>query len=374
MYVNDRNGAKFTVGVVGCGYWGSKHLRVLQSVEGVDEVVAIDKRINDIPALAHFVATGNAYADLDAALPRLDAVVVATPPSRHVDVALEALTAGKHVLVEKPLATSTAGASELIAAANAHSVVLMVGHTFEYNPAVWKLRELVQSGELGDIYYLDSARLNLGLYQSDVNVVFDLAPHDISIANHVLGSIPTSVEAWGSRHVHKRYEDVAYLSLDYADIGVRAHIHVSWLDPQKVRLTTAVGSKKMAVYNDLIADERIRVHEKSVVQGQNGAGTTISYRNGDTMIPALPSDEPLNVQDSHFVACGRAGERPRTDGANGLAVVQVLEAAQRAMTEHRRVDLDELAWERDLAGVSVPAGSAIGRATADEPADPIMTA
>ena len=214
------------------------------------------------------------------------------------------------MLIEKPLATTTAGAQELIEAAKDAGVTLMVGHTFEYNGAVWMLRDLVQSHELGDLYYLDSARLNLGLYQSDVNVIFDLAPHDISIANHVLGSAPTSVHAWGSRHVDPTFEDVAFLQLGYDDIGVQAHIHVSWLDPRKVRLITAVGSRKMAVYDDTNADERIRIHDKAVLPGDGDKEPRLRYHHGAVTSPVVSFEEPLAVQARHFVDCVTTGAQP----------------------------------------------------------------
>jgi predicted dehydrogenase len=249
--------------------------------------------------------------------------------------------------MEKPLATTAAGAQKLIEAAKDAGVTLMVGHTFEYNGAVWMLRELVQTQELGDLYYLDSARLNLGLYQADVNVIFDLAPHDISIANHVLGAVPTSVRAWGSRHVDPVFEDVAFLRLAYDDIGVQAHIHVSWLDPRKVRLVTAVGSKKMAVFDDTNVEERIRVHDKAALPAAavGGVPGRVGYHRGAVTSPVVACDEPLAVQARHFVECVRTGAQPRTDGANGLAVVQVIEAAQLSLAEERTVLLDEVAGE-----------------------------
>lgn len=338
------------VAVVGCGYWGSKHVRVLSGTDGVDEVALVDSRGGRLDALARGYRTAPRFATLTAALPHVDAVVVATPPTSHVPVALEAIAAGKHVLVEKPLATMTAGAHQLIDAAAAAGVVLMVGHTFEYNAAVWKLRELVQRKELGEIYYLDSARLNLGLYQTDVNVILDLAPHDVSIINHVLGRSPAAVQAWGSRHAHRRFEDVAYLRLFYDDFyddqGLSANIHVSWLDPCKVRRLTAVGSRKMAVYDDLASEERIRVLDKGVSPpGEPGNLTQppMSYRYGDILVPFVATDEPLGVQDRHFVDCVRTGATPLTDGANGLAVVEVLEAAQLSLRLGRPVPLYELA-------------------------------
>ena len=338
------------VGVLGVGYWGSKQLRVMRTTPGVTQVVAIDARLPLLSGMAHLLATGAGFTSLEAALPHVDAVVIATPPASHVPLGLAAIRAGKHVLIEKPLATTSAGAQELIQAAKDAGVTLMVGHTFEYHGAVWMLRELVQSRELGDLYYLDSARLNLGLYQSDVNVVFDLAPHDISIANHVLGSAPTSVRAWGSRHVDPVFEDVAHLQLEYDDIGVRAHIHVSWLDPRKVRLITAVGSQKMAVYDDTNVEERIRIHDKAVLRGGgNGHGPGTQYHHGPVTSPVVRFEEPLAVQARHFADCVATGAHPRTDGANGLAVVQVIEAAQLSLAEERRVLVSEVAGEAPSA-------------------------
>jgi predicted dehydrogenase len=333
------------VAVVGCGYWGSKHVRVLHSTEGVGQVVMVDGRSDRLRSLARSFPSARRFSTLEEALPHLDAIVVATPPSTHVPVALEAIEAGKHVLVEKPMAPTAAGARELIAAASAAGVVLMAGHTFEYNPAVWKLRDLVRSRALGDLYYIDTARLNLGLYQSDVNVILDLAPHDISIINHVLGKSPIAVQAWASRHAHPRFEDVAYLRLFYDDHRLSANIHVSWLDPCKVRRVTAVGSDKMAVYNDLAADERIRVLDKGVTPPPVGDDLTqppMSYRYGDILSPFVASDEPLGLQDRHFAVCISTGATPATDGNNGLAVVEVLEAAQLSLRLSRPILIHEL--------------------------------
>jgi predicted dehydrogenase len=234
----------------------------------------------------------------------------------------------------------------MIEEASVRSLTLMVGHTFEYNAAVWKLRELVQSGELGRIYYMDSARLNLGLYQHDVNVVWDLAPHDISIYNYVLGSSPVSVQAWGSRHGYQHLEDVAYLRLLYANPDVTANIHVSWLDPCKVRRTTVVGSVKMAVYNDLASNERIRVFDKGVVPPENGANLQdypMSYRYGEIRSPYVAFDEPLYVQDREFVSCVLTGRQPQTHGYNGLAVTRVLEGAELSLQTGGPVELDQVA-------------------------------
>ncbi|WP_448616157.1 Gfo/Idh/MocA family protein [Modestobacter sp. URMC 112] len=334
------------VGVVGVGYWGPKHVRVLQTLDHVESVAVIDTREDRLRPLVRSFPSVRPYPSLEAALPDVDAVVVSTPPSTHLPIALEALAAGKHVLVEKPLATSSAAGQQLVDEADRQGVVLMVGHTFEYNTAVLRLRELVQSGELGDLFYIDSCRLNLGLYQNDVNVIWDLAPHDISIINLLMERPPSAVQAWGSRHAHHRFEDVAYLRLTYDDIGLSAHVHVSWLDPCKVRRVTVVGSRKMAVYNDLAAEERIRVHDKSVscpVGDPDLTQPPMSYRYGDITSPYVPDAEPLAVQDGHFVDCIRSGTRSRSDGHSGLAVVRVLEAAQASLVSGRPTSLVERA-------------------------------
>ncbi|WP_412538949.1 Gfo/Idh/MocA family oxidoreductase [Longispora sp. K20-0274] len=333
------------VGVVGCGYWGSKHVRVLHGTEGVDAVVMIDPVEERVRSLARTYPADLTFGSVRAALPHVDALVVATPPTTHVGVALEAMAAGRHVLVEKPLATTVADAQRMIEAAADAGVTLMAGHTFEYNPAVWKLRDLVRGGELGEVYYLDSARLNLGLYQRDVNVIYDLAPHDVSIVNYVLGQAPVAVQAWATHHAHHRFEDVAYLRLFYADRDLSANIHVSWLDPAKVRRVVAVGSAKMAVYDD-IAEERIRVLDKGITMPSEDDSRTqppMSYRYGDIVAPFVAPDEPLGVQDRHFVECVATGATPLTDGDNGLAVVRVLEAAQLSLGRGRPVPIEEVA-------------------------------
>jgi predicted dehydrogenase len=338
------------VGVVGCGYWGSKHVRVLHAMPEVRHVVAIDPSEERLLSLKQAFPDLAIYPDLEAALDYVDAVIVATPPSTHAALALMTLSSGKSVLVEKPLATSSQDGRRMIEEASARSVVLMVGHTFEYNAAVWKLRELIQGDELGHVYYLDSARLNLGLYQSDVNVVWDLAPHDISIFNYLLGALPVSVQAWGSKHCHHFLEDVAYLRLLYAEPEVTANIHVSWLDPCKVRRTTVVGSSKMAVYNDLSSDERIRIFDKGVVSPNEGGSLQnmpMSYRYGEIRAPYLPFEEPLSVQDAEFVSCVLTGGTPRTHGVNGLNVVQILECADVSLRTGRAVSLEEVSWTAD---------------------------
>jgi predicted dehydrogenase len=337
------------VGVVGLGYWGSRHVRVLRSTTGVAAVVGVDQRFTQIDNGQQQVDHGVVvYADIEDALPHVDAVIIATPPASHSRLGLQAIAAGKHVLIEKPMATTTDAARSLVEAADAAEVVLVPGHTFEHNAAVHKLREIVQGGHLGQVFYLDCARLNLGLYQADVNVILDLAPHDISISNFVLGSRPTTVTAWGSRHVHPEHEDVAYLRLDYADLDVEAHIHVSWLDPHKVRRITAVGSKKMVVYNDVADEERIRVYDKSAIPPDESDGplSGVAYHLGDTVSPFVPFAEPLAVQDQHFVDCITNNSPPSVNGSSGLSVVQALECAQISLREQRPVALAEVAQGR----------------------------
>jgi predicted dehydrogenase len=332
---------------------------VLRSTTGVASVVGVDERFAQIGGKRQEPEDGiTAYADIEDALPRVDAVVIATPPTTHASLALRAITAGKHVLIEKPMATTTDEARTLVEAAEAVGVVLMPGHTFEHNAAVHKLRDLVRGSHLGKLFYLDCARLNLGLYQSDVNVILDLAPHDISISNFVLGSRPTSVTVWGSRHVHPEHEDVAYLRLDYGDLGVRSNIHVSWLDPRKVRRITAVGSKKMVVYDDMADGDRIRVYDKSAIppDGNDAPLSGVAYHLGDVVSPFVPFAEPLAIQDQHFVDCIVNDSHPCVDGSSGLAVVQTLECAQISLREQRPVALAEVARRHSgsPAGLDVP--------------------
>jgi predicted dehydrogenase len=334
------------IAVIGCGNWGAKHVRVLASIARVGPLVAVDADPSRLASVAHAIPGLICLESLDEAMPVIDAAVVATPPTTHVPLAMRLIAAGKHVLVEKPLATSVHDARQLSEAADAAGVILMVGHTFEYHAAVWKLRELVQSKDIGDLYYIDTARLNLGLYQNDVNVIADLAPHDISIANYILGRQPVAVESWGARNAHWRFEDVAYLRLHYSNPDVFANIHVSWLDPCKVRRVTVVGSRKMVVYDDLSPEDRIRVHDKGVMRPDpprsDDTQPPMSYRYGDVVSPYVMVDEPLAVEDGHFVDCIRDGLRPITDARDGLSVVEALEGAQLSLAERRVVYLSEL--------------------------------
>lgn len=332
------------IGVVGCGYWGSKHVRVLSGLAGVAEVAVIDPSAGIRGALRTAFPAVREFADLDSALPHVDAVVVATPPRNHAEVALQALRGGKHVLIEKPITTTLAEAQLLAAEAQRAGVILMAGHTFEFNPAVRELRRRMDQGELGEIYYIHSARLNLGLYRSDVNVVWDLAPHDISIMNYLLRSTPSMVSAWGSSHACGEVKDLAYVRLQYAQCGVVGYAHVSWLDPRKTRRITVVGSRKMAVYDDL-AEEKLRIFDCGVEGGLPGEGLApyerpISYRQGDIISPRIEAAEPLAIEDRHFVDCIRTGATPVSDAASGIAVVAVLEAIDRSLSTGTPIDVE----------------------------------
>jgi predicted dehydrogenase len=271
---------------------------------------------------------------LDQVLDRVDAVVVATPPGSHHDVAVQAMHAGKHVLVEKPMAVSIADAEAMVAAAHANEVQLTVGHTFEYNPAVRQLRDIIRSGQLGRVLYVDSARLSLGLYQSDVNVIWDLAPHDISITSYLLDELPVSTSVWAQRNIGPWREDVAYLRLDFP--STHAFIHVSWLNPDKVRRTTVVGERRMAVYDDMSDNERIRIYDIGVDPAEIdnphlAHEMPVSYRTGDIISPYVPFREPLMVQDREFIDSILTGVGSATPGERGLEIVRVLAATDAAI-------------------------------------------
>jgi len=328
------------VGVIGCGYWGAKHVRVLSSLPEVSLVVAIDAQPERTEPLKRMYPSALCAKDVDDVIDLIDAAVIATPPMSHAPLARKLLAAGKHVLVEKPMTASAADARDLVAMADEAGLVLATGHTFEYNAVVRALRDIVASDDLGKIYYIDTARLNLGLYQPDCNVVWDLAPHDISIVNLVLDSTPTSVSAWGSAHAGSPFEDVAYLRLDYGAIGATANIHVSWLDPCKVRRVTVVGSQRMAVYDDLLDEGRLRIYDKGVqAPAKLDGGVPMSYRYGGITSPHIQLSEPLVEVDTDFVTSAIAGKSPAVDGRRGLAVVEVLEAAQESMRSGRTVEI-----------------------------------
>lgn len=327
---------KLRVLVVGCGYWGAKHVRVLNSLPRVSHLTVVDTNPRARAAIATAFPTVRCLSDIDEAIAEADAVVVATPPQDHYRIAAKALAAGKHVLIEKPMCTNLTDARALVAKAEQNGLALMVGHTFEFNPAVHELRRRLDGGEFGVLRYLHSARLNLGQFRSDVNVVWDLAPHDISIMNYLLRSTPSRVRAWGSANVTSGVIDLAHFELEYADRNVTGYGHVSWLDPRKVRQVTVVGSRKMAVYDDL-ADERLRLFDRGVDLGGSDANdrlphVPLSYRYGDIVSPHIDFQEPLMLEDKAFIECAATGAPLPSDGATGLAVIAVLEAIDRSLS------------------------------------------
>jgi predicted dehydrogenase len=266
--------------------------------------------------------------------PDIEAVVIATPARTHYALAREALEAGKHVLVEKPLAMGSRQAEALIALADERRRVLMVGHIFEYHPAVRKIKSLIDEGELGQVYYIYSTRVNLGRVQSDINALWSIAPHDISILIYLLGTMPQSVSARGGTFLNGMVEDVVFLVLSFPD-GMLGHVHASWLDPSKVRRMTVVGSRRMAVYDDVADEGKIKIYDKGVYRKGEDIYGEFQYRvhSGDIAIPRLDMAEPLRIECVHFAECVRQGRRPQTDGANGLRVVRVLEAAQASLEQ-----------------------------------------
>ena len=328
------------IGVIGCGYWGPNLIRNFSHLKGSDVAICSDlseERLAHMRSLYPKLETTTDYRRVLAST--VDAVVVATPPETHARLTIEALRAGKHVFVEKPLALSSAEGASMVAEAEKAKRVLLVGHTFVYTAAVNKIKEVIDSGELGEIFYVSTTRVNLGIFQEHVNVVWDLAPHDISILNYILDRMPESVATQASCSIRKNVEDVAFINLRYPG-NVLAHIHVSWLNPNKIRSTTVVGSKKMLVYDDISALEKIRIYDKGVTvtpHYDTFGEFNLSYRYGDILIPRLDDAEPLKVACQHFVDCVEKNVKPRSSGAHGLDAVRVLEAAVASIREGGRV-------------------------------------
>jgi len=323
------------IGVIGCGYWGPNHIRNFHSLPNANMLICCDKAVERLERMQTLYPAIETTTDPEQIFndERIDAVIIATPVFTHFELARKALLSGKHVLVEKPITHSVDTAVALINLAEELNLVLMTGHTFEYTAAVNKVKEILDSGELGRPLYISSIRVNLGLFQPDINVSWDLAPHDISIINFLLDSLPESVNCQGRAHYKEDIEDVASMTLNYAN-GIICFIHSSWLDPNKIRRTTIVGSKKMLVYDDLESQEKIRIYDKGVEAPpyyDTYADFQFSYRYGDIHIPHLKDYEPLKKQSEHFLECIENGLTPRSDGRSGLRVIAVLEAASRSL-------------------------------------------
>ncbi len=341
---NGANGARrasqLGVGVIGCGYWGPNLLRNFHEnrdcrLVGVADLSA-DRLTWARTQYPHIKTTTSISELIDN--PEIDAVAIATPVNTHFELAMRCLRAGKHVLVEKPLCHRSDLARELIDEAEKRGLTLMVDHTFIYTPAVRRIRQLIEAGELGQIHYYDSARINLGLVQADVNVLWDLAVHDLSIIQYLFAELPQAVSATGMRHIAGRPETIAYLTLHYAS-GLIAHCHVNWLSPVKVRRTLIGGSKKMVVYDDVEPTEKIRIYDSGVKLGQTGSAEEghpdyrlrIDYRKGDIWIPHLEGKEALRLEVEHFIDCVRNTRAPLSGGLQGLQLIRTLEAATQSL-------------------------------------------
>jgi len=335
------------IGVIGCGYWGPNLIRNFFQMPEAEMKIAADlsqDRLKYLQSLYPGLSITTDYMDI-IDNPEIDAVAIATPVFTHRRFVMEALAKGKHVFVEKPMASSLKDARDMIALAEKMQKRLMVGHTFEYHAAVRKIKEIIDSGELGDVYYINSQRLNLGLFQKDINVVWDLAPHDISIILYLLGKEPEEIVTTGTCHVNPEIQDVATVSMTFKD-NIIAFIQCSWLDPNKVRKMTIVGSKKMLVYDDIQQNEKLWIFDKGVdvpSHYDTFADFQYSYRYGDITIPKIDNYEPLKFELQHFVECIENGGTPQTDGQNGLRVVKILEAAQHSIDnggKRIRFDMD----------------------------------
>lgn len=326
---------KLKVGVVGCGYWGPNLIRNFRSLPGCQLKIMCDvnqQRLVHLKALYPEVQREMDYNHMLNGV-ELDAVVIATAVKSHYLMAKASLLAGKHTFIEKPMASSSEQCEELVEIAQKKGLVLMVGHTFLYSPAVRKIREIVDSGDIGEIRYICARRLNLGLFQNNINVVWDLAPHDISIILSVIGEQPITVNCRGSAHITQGIEDVTTMCLGFTKQRT-AIVHSSWLDPRKVREMTIVGSKRMIVYDDVAPLEKIRIFDARVESPPHYdtfAEFQYAYHYGDMYVPYIKQEEPLKTECQHFLDCVKNGTTPLTDGKQGLELVRILEASTRSL-------------------------------------------
>jgi predicted dehydrogenase len=322
-------------GVIGFGYWGPNVVRNLTTLEGsqVITIADVDATARQRAMRAHPTIHVTADPHEVVRSTKIDAVAVVSPVWTHYDLAKAALLNGKHVFVEKPFTINTAQGEELIELADKRNLKIMVDHTFLFTGAVRKISQLIDEGALGKLYYYDSTRVNLGLLQHDVNVLWDLAPHDLAIMDHLIKETPEAVVATGEKHLND-YEDVAYLTLYFPGKTI-AHINVNWLSPVKVRMTLIGGEKRMVVWNDLVADEKVRVYDRGVkTTSQEGVyKLLVNYRSGDMWAPRLEQVEALEQELKYFVDCMTTGEEPINNGRAGLRVVKILEAASESLSK-----------------------------------------
>jgi predicted dehydrogenase len=323
------------IGVVGCGYWGPNLIRNFNSLTDCDLKLMCDLNPQRLKHMKSLYPHVEGIMDFDHMLngAGLDAVVIATSVKTHYPMAKASLEAGKHTFIEKPMAASVAECEELIEIAEKNGLVLMIGHTFLYSPPIRKIKEIIRHGDIGEIQYISARRLNLGLFQKDINVAWDLAPHDISIVNYIMDEFPRSVNCCGNAHITPGVEDVTSMSINYSKDRF-AIVQSSWLDPRKVREMTIVGSKRMIVYDDVEQQEKIKIYDARVdvpPHYDTFAEFHYSYHYGDRYIPYVKQDEPLRIECQHFIDCIREGKTPLTSGRQGLEVVKVLEGASASL-------------------------------------------
>ncbi len=321
------------LGVVGLGYWGPNIARNIDAMADVELAWVAD---SDPRRLERGFGTARTTDSLDELLAddALDGVMLATPVPTHAQLAVRVLEAGKHCFVEKPLAQSVAEAQAAVAAAERAKRILMVGHLLEYHPGVRKLREIAASGELGEVRYIYTNRLNLGQLRADENALWSLGAHDVSVVLALAGEEPFELDARGECYMRPGIEDVVFAYLRFPS-GITAHLHLSWLDPHKERRLTVVGSQRMATFDDMELERKLTIYDKGFDESTDSWGEYIT-RSGDVTSPRIPNAEPLRLECEHFVQCIRSGEQPRSDGRSGLRVVRVLEGLQRALEESRR--------------------------------------
>ena len=358
--------APVRVGVLGLGYWGPNVVRNLSEILAAEAVWMCDRRPEQLEVLGRRFPAIRRTQEFDEMLEddSLEAVAIVTPVATHHDLAMRALQAGKHVYVEKPLAASSHEARNLIRAAYERGLVLMPGHTFLYSPPVVRIRDLIRSGELGDIYFISMSRVNLGLHQSDVSVIWDLGPHDFSILLYWLGQSPRRVFSMGRACIEDGQEDVAFINCEF-DSGAIAHIELSWLAPSKLRRTTVVGSSKMVVYDD-VSNEPVRVYDSGVMPGNpKSFGEYLKYRTGDIVSPHIDLSEPLALQMEDFCRAVRSASTPRASAQLGLQVVHLIEAAERSLELCGRCASSTAVTREDLEGLGARGGFVGAHADAD---------
>jgi len=328
----------YNLAVIGCGYWGPNLIRNFRALPNCRVTTVSDRdqaRLNHMKTLYPDITITTDFMKI-LEDDTIDAVAIATPVFTHHPLAMKTLQAGKHTFIEKPLASSVAQCKDLIDVAKQNSLILMVGHTFVYTPAVRNIKEIIDSGEIGEVLYINSRRLNLGLFQKDINVAWDLAPHDLSIILYILGKTPTSVNCQGKAHINPQIEDITTIALNFSDENF-AMIQSSWLDPRKIREITIVGSKKMIVYDDIEINEKIKIYDKNVQAPPHYdtfAEFQYSYHYGGMTAPFIKQTEPLKVECQHFIDCIASGKESDSSGEEGLKVVQILEAASESLRKN----------------------------------------